>query len=58
MSGEVQNNLKKASGVLPVEQKTNSRTLLCAQIDDVAIQFILLKLTWDFFKPPVNLTEL
>ena len=57
--GEVQNNnnIKKASGVLRVEQKINLRTFLCAQIGDVAIQFIWLKLTWELFEPPVNLPE-
>lgn len=53
--GEVQNNLETASGVPPAKQKADSRTLRCAQLVD-GFQFILPKLTWEFIKPPMNVS--
>lgn len=52
-------NKKKTSGVLACCQAEIQleNIAMCPDTLDVAMQFILLKLSWEFLKPPVNLTE-
>lgn len=54
--GQVQKVQKKqTSGVL--EEIQLEDIAVCPDTVDVAMQFILLKSSWEMFKPPVNLTD-